>query len=998
MKKLNQFELKVIPLVAILMMVITQVSIAQYTIKGTVTDASGDALIGVNIFVQETSTGTITDIDGTYSVDVNQDPATLIFSYLGYATQNIVVTSADGTIDVSLEESFNTLDEVVITGLASSIKRSNLANAVASISSQELTGVAPQNTVDGALYGKFKGADIRANSGAPGGGFSIRLRGVTSVFLDQQPQYIIDGVYLDNSSISLGTDIVTSAAGGGNTATNQDDASNRIADLIPEDIESIEILKGASAAAIYGVGGAGGVVVIKTKSGKYNQETKVNLSQTIGFSAPTRLLGSRDWDRSLVESVFGADEAQLFDQNGLNDYERELYDNRPLQSITGLSISGGSDKTKFYVSGTYRDQGGLVDNTGYKKASMRANISHKLTDRLTFDVSTQYIFADSDRGLFNNSNSNTTVGYAQAFTRPWDNLFPDSNGNFPANPRVGSNVLETVALTTNEERVNRFFGSLSAQYTILQDDNQSLKAGIELGIDQYNLRIRGLFPQSLSFFRDESSLRGVSIAGTGFNNRNNISGYLVHNYITDSNLSFRTQVGGIQLDSRQNVVRAIASGLNGSQTNVDQAQNVSVGQNRLEEQIKGVFFQEEFNWDDKIIATLGVRGDKSSNNGDPNEIFWNPKASIAVNIHNLTELGGAISQLKPRIAFGQSARFAGFGDRFNALDPTQIDGNSGLFTNALRGNPDVRPETQSELEFGVDLGFLENRLLFTATYYVKTIDDLLLRAQVPASSGFTNQVVNAGSLENKGLELGIEAEVVKTKDLSWAVGLNWWRNRSLVTELNIPAFNTGGFAAFLGQGRIQEGASATQLIGTIDPSLCNGSDCSNVDPEGDGFMQFGDMEADFNMSWTNSILWKNLEINWLFHWKQGGDGINLSTLLYDLGNVTWDFDDTTLDPTGEQSNGDFRLAALGVHPGVYIEDAGYLRLRELGVYYSIPRSTAGFGDVRLGVSGRNLINIFGYNSYDPEVSNFGNNVLINSVEVTPYPASRSFNFHLNVTF
>ena len=998
MKKLFTFQFKTIPLMAMLVLFLGHMSSAQYTISGIVTDATGDPLIGVNVLVQETLTGTITDIDGTYIIDVSQDPATLVFSYLGYATQNIIVSSEDRTVDVALEESYNSLDEVVITGLASSIKRSNLANAVASISSKELTGVAPQNTVDGALYGKFKGADIRANSGAPGGGFSIRLRGVTSVFLNQQPQYIIDGVYLDNSSISLGTDIVTAAAGGGNTATNQDDASNRIADLIPEDIESIEILKGASAAAIYGVGGAGGVVVIKTKSGKYNQDTRVNFSQTLGYSEPTQLLGDRGWDRALVEEVFGPEEALIFDQNGINDYERELYDNKPLQSITALSISGGSDKTKFYVSGTFRDQGGLVNNTGYEKASMRANVSHKLTDRLSIDVSTQYIFADADRGLFNNSNSNTTVGYAQAFTRPWDDLFPDSNGNFPANPRVGSNVLETVELVTNEERINRFFGSLTAQYTILQDDKQSLKAGIEVGIDQYNLRIRGLFPQALSFFRDESSLRGVSIAGNGFNNRSNISAFVVHNYITDNNISFRTQLGGIQLDSRQNVVRAIASGLNGSQTNVDQAQNVSVGQNRLQEQIKGLFFQEEVNWDDKIIGTFGLRGDKSSNNGDPDEIFWNPKGSIAINIHNLTPLGGTLSQLKPRIAFGQSARFAGFGDRFNALDPTQIDGNSGLFTNALMGNPDVRPETQSELEFGVDLGFLDNRILFNATYYVKTIDDLLLRAQVPASSGFTNQVVNAGSLENKGLELGIEAEVVRTNDLSWAVGLNWWRNRSLVTDLDIPAFNTGGFAAFLGQGRIQEGASATQLIGTIDPSLCNGSDCSNVDPEGDGFQQFGDMEADFNMSWTNSILWKNLEINWLFHWKQGGDGINLSTLLYDLGNVTWDFDDTTLDPSGELTNGEFRLAALGVHPGVYIEDAGYLRLREVGIYYSIPKSTAGFGDVRIGVSGRNLINIFDYNSYDPEVSNFGNNVLINSVEVTPYPASRNLNFHFNVTF
>ena len=150
-------------------------------------------------------------------------------------------------------------------------------------------------------------------------------------------------------------------------------------------------------------------------------------------------------------------------------------------------------------------------------------------------------------------------------------------------------------------------------------------------------------------------------------------------------------------------------------------------------------------------------------------------------------------------------------------------------------------------------------------------------------SGFTNQVVNGGELENQGFELGLEAEVLKSKDFSWALGLNWWRNRSEITTLDIPAFNTGGFAAFLGQGRIQEGQSATQLVGTINPDACTVADCSDVDPEGDGFMQFGDMEADFNFSWTNSIAYKNFELNWLLHWKKGGDGINLSTLLYDLG-------------------------------------------------------------------------------------------------------------------
>ncbi len=971
---------------------------AQFTASGVITDGNNEPLIGVTVSVKGTALGTISDFDGSYAIEVPGDAGTLVFSYVGFATVEAAVTSSTAKMNMVLADEGTTLDEVIVTGFATSVKRSNAANAVASISAAELTGVTSNNTVDGALYGKFKGADIRANSGAPGGGFSIRLRGVTSVFLNQQPQYIVDGVYLDNSTISLGTDIVTAAAGGGNTATNQDDASNRIADLIPEDIESIEILKGASAAAIYGVGGAGGVVIINTKSGKYNQGTKINFSQTLGISSPTILLGDRGWDRAKVESAFGADEAATFDANGTTDYESLLYDNSPLQSISSLSVSSGSQKSKFFVSGTYRNQGGLVENTGYEKASIRANISHKLTDRLTLDVHSTYINANADRGLFNNSNANTTIGYAMAFTRPWDDLQADANGNYPANPRVGSNVLETVALITNRETINRFFGSVNATYDIMQQDNQSLKAGVELGLDQYTLRGRGLFPQSLSFYRDPSSLRGVSIEGNARLNRTNMSAFLVHNYFTGSNINFRTQGGVIQLDRDRNVVTAIASGLNGSQTNVDQAENISVGQDRLIEQVKGVFLQEEINWDDKVIATLGIRGDKSSNNGDPNQIFWAPKASVAVNIHKLADISGTLSQIKPRVAYGTSYRFAGFLDRFNALNPGQIAGSAGLFTSTLRGNPDVLPEKQTELEMGADFGFLDDRILFTATYYIKTIDDLLQRAQVPASSGFTQQVVNAGQLQNRGVELGLETEIARSDDFSWALGVNWWKNQSEVTRLDIPAYNTGGFAAFLGQGRIEEGSSATQLIGTIDPTACNNGDCSNVDPDGDGFMTFGDMEADFNFSWTNSLLWKGLELNWLLHWKQGGDGINLSTLLYDLGSVTWDYDDMTLDPDGALSNGDYRLSQLGVHPGSYIEDASYMRLREIGLYYTIPRSTLEWADLRIGFSGRNLINIFNYNSYDPEVSNFGNNVLINSVEVTPYPSSRTLNFHINVTF
>ena len=257
---------------------------AQFTAQGKIIEASGEPLIGVSVLVKGTTLGTITDIDGMYSIMVNSSEAELEFSYLGYKSSTIIVSADSPGGDITLAESTNQLDEIVVTGLATNVKRSNLANAVASIGASEISGVTSQPTMEGALYGKIKGADIRSNSGAPGGGMSVKLRGVTSIFGSQQPLYIVDGVFMDNSTISLGTNVVSAAAGGGNTASNQDDASNRIADLVTEDIESIEVLKGASASGIYGSRAAAGVVIITTKKGKAGKN-EVKLSQTFGLLA-----------------------------------------------------------------------------------------------------------------------------------------------------------------------------------------------------------------------------------------------------------------------------------------------------------------------------------------------------------------------------------------------------------------------------------------------------------------------------------------------------------------------------------------------------------------------------------------------------------------------------------------------------------------------------------------------------------------------------------------
>ena len=966
-------------------------SVAQKMISGNILDQDNFPVIGAAIYVKGTTIGTITDVDGNYSLSVPDDAKSIEVTYLGYTSQNISVI--DGNYqNIILMEDINQLDEVVITGLASSVKRSNLANAVASIDARELTGVTSQPTMEGALYGKLKGAEIRSNSGAPGGGMSIKLRGVTSIFGSQQPLYIVDGIFMDNSTISLGTNVVSAAAGGGSTATNQDDASNRIADLITEDIESIEVLKGASASGIYGSRAAAGVVIITTKRGKIG-ENKVQFNQTFGTISALKLLGQRNYSAETIEALGGTAAAA---ENGLTDYEQELYGNTGLASTSQLSFSGGQDKTTYYVSGVYKDEEGIVENTGYKKASFRANVGHDITNWLKVSLSSNYINASSDRGFFNNGNTNTTIGYAQAFTYPWENLFADESGVFPAGG-AGSNILETISSITNEENVNRFLNSLNATAQIFTTNNQSLKFVATAARDQYNLRTTSIFPSSLSFFRGEGTLGGVAIQGNTRSTINRLAGFLVHDYYTDSGINFTTQVGLTGEDFNRNTVIVTSTDLNGVETSISQAANQGAFQNIVIQKDRGFFVQEEVNFNDMIIGTIGLRGDKSSNNGDANKLFYYPKANVALNLHNFDfwNDGSLFNQVKLRAAYGEAGTFAGFNDRFNLLGANVIDGSAGLITSTQRGNNTVGPERQKELEIGTDISLLNNKVSLEFTFYNKNVTDVLLRAQVPTSTGFTTQVVNAAELNNKGLEISLGLRPIETENLSWVSQFNWWKNTSEVTKLDIPAFNLGGFAASLGQYRIQEGQSATQIVGTYNPE-----DCDNCDPEDDGFAVYGNAEADFNLSWINNVNFGNFEVSMVWHWKQGGDGVNLSTLLYDLGGTTWDYDDLTLDPEGVTPNGDYRTSEwFGGNAGPWIEDASYIRMREIGIFYNIPKTSVGdLADLRVGISGRNLINIFDYNSYDPEVSNFGGNVLANSIEVTPYPSSKRMNLHITATF
>lgn len=966
--------------------------IAQVPISGTVVDVRSNPLNGVSVRLRNTNTGTTTDATGQFSFSAPGKTAPLEISYIGYKTQTVSLRDQTDNITVTLLEDVGRLDEVVVTGIASSVKRSNAANAVASVSAKLLTGTTVQPTMDAALYGKFTGANISSNSGAPGGGISVKLRGITSLVANSQPLFIVDGVYYDNSSISPGLNLISKAAGQGST-NFQDNQSNRIADLDPEDIDRIEILKGASAAAIYGSRAAAGVVIVTTKRGKTGKPS-IEISTAVGRQWQLKELGQRQWTEAKVQAAYGNAGATLYRaSNGLtNNYEKELYGHKGLMTNLRLSVSGGNEQTKYYVGFTSKDDEGIVEKTGYKKSSFRVNLDQKVTSFIDASVNANYVSSAADRGYFNNDNTSTTLGVSYVSTPSWINLFPDANGNYPDNPLAPSNFLQTRDLITNREKVERILLGGTATWKILNIGKHNLRFIARGGLDQYTLNTIGSFPRELQFEKNGNGTNGASIYGTTLSKGTNFTGFLVHTFDASNSLNLRTQVGVTAENLDQDNVINTATQLIGTQTNLGQAGAISVAENKIVQHDKGFVVQEEVNLRDMLLLTVGVRGDKSSRNGDVDKLYYYPKGSIAFNISKLGSWNSAaVSLLKLRSAYGQSGNFAPFGAIYSPLVPVVFNGTTGSLITLTRGNNTLQPERQTELEFGFDMGVLNDRITLEATYYKKDVEDLILNVAVPTSSGFSQAWNNVAAIENRGIELALNATIIQNKDLRWTQTTNFWKNKAKVTRLDVPAFNTGAFGATLGTYRVEQGKSPTQIVGI------GGAD-DKVDATS-GLATYGNGEPDFNLSSYHNITYKNFEFSFLMHWKKGGNNINLTTLLSDIFGTSPDFDDTSLDPTGLKANGDYRLAALGSTARPWVEDASYFRVREMGLSYRMPKVWfKNIAGVKIGVSARNLINVFKYSSYDPEVSNFGNNAISSTVEVTPFPSAKSVHFNLSVNF
>ncbi len=972
-------------------------AMAQFTVTGSVNDVGGQPLIGVSIVVKGTTIGTVTDFDGNYNLNVPGQEATLMFSYTGFKTREVVVSATNNTLNLVMDEDIARLEEIVVTGLASGVKRANSGNAVTSISSDELTGSTNPQTLDYALYGKIPGVQMTANSGAPGGGINVQLRGVSTLGAgSSQPLYIIDGVYVDNSTIRNGRTQV-SGAGGGASGANQDDSANRIADINPDDIERIEVLKGPSAAAIYGTRANAGVIIITTKRGAAGK-TRVSFSQDIGTARGQNFQNFESWDEAKINTFFSGARRDLelerfrsaVAENRVIDWEDEVYGETALLSNTQLSISGGSDKTQFFVSGGAQAEDGIIKNTGYQRYTVRANIDHKITNGIRIAFNNNYTRSNNDRGFTGNqNNTGGSMGYALAFTPSYANLRPDANGNYPVNPYFNDNPLAIRDLGTNNEQVDRFISAVSLDVDLFQGANSYLKFKANGGVDYLSGNTLVHFPEILQHQRAQAN-PGDVMWGRQDNFNANLQGFLIFN-TNLSSINSNTTVGMVRLDQRSNYILNRGRGLSGGQQNL-QWGKVAAVESQVNQEVTdiGIVAQQDFNWEDKIIVSAGVRFDKSTLNTDQNKYYAFPKASLAANIANFDfwTLKNTINQFKLRAAYGETGGLPNFGVIFEALTPQIIGGQLGGQVGTRGVDPNLRPETASELEFGVDLGLFNSRITLEATYYNKEVRDLILDLQPASSTGITAIATNAADLTNKGVELGLGVTAVRSANINWYSKLLYWQNRSEITRLDIPTRFNGGFGVALGTYLLAEGFSPTTIVGNPSGTTVPG-----------GATVYGDRQPDFQMSWFNQFtLFKNFDLNFLFHYQNGGAAINLSAFLWDSGGTTpgWSTPNADGVPFGRAR----ALQRAGGDTGVYIGDTDYLRLRELGLYYTLPSGLFGSAIERakVGVSANNLLLWTKYDSYDPEVSNFGSQPLAASVEVAPFPSSRRLFFHLKLDF
>jgi TonB-linked SusC/RagA family outer membrane protein len=975
---------------------------AQRRVTGRVTGTAGEALQTAHINVQGTTINTYSTADGRFTlVNVPNGAQVLVVRRIGYRRQLVPLAANADAIDIKLEKDVLELERQVITGTTTSISSINSANAVASVTGEQLNKVASP-TLENALQGKIPGAVISQNSGAPGGGMQVQLRGTTSINANSSPLYVIDGIVVSNTAITNGLNSIT-AAGGGIT-NSQDQPVNRIADLNPADIENIEVLKGASAGAIYGSLASNGVIIITTRRGTTGRPTG-SVTQRVGQFTISHKLGLRCFGSAAeVKSAFTfgtkpADIAagqEVVDEylatgGACHDFEDQFYGGNPTSYETDASIRGGNGGTTYYIGGLAKRDNAIQRNSYYQKQSMTANISQTLGSHVTLRANNEFVHSLTDRGISGNDNADiVSPGDIFSSTPTWVDLEAGQPNPWLAS---GSNPFQNADVVKSPEDVYRYIGSVNTSLSAYSSRRQALDFTLIAGVDAFSYNSKVLSPPD-AYFESNDGLPGTIVAQKSQNvNANfNLSG--AHKFITDlvtASTSFGVRQGRRQSNLVVNQGRNLPAGVSDVNFGVVQA----VSENQFLVKDFAYYAQEELlTLGERLLLTGGVNFERTSVNGDDKKFYAYPKAALS---YRLPFLPKFTDEFKLRIAYGKAGNQPPYGYKFTTLPTGVYDGILGARPSTIAGSPDIKPETSTELEGGFDAQFLSGRVGVDFTVFKKNVTDLILSASVANTSGFSTRLLNAGALQNTGTEIGLSATPYQHGSLSWISRTTFANVDGRITSLGgLPCFNGGSFfSTKYGAPYVCEGfsPSTVQARNGYDSTFVNGVYQSRA-------RRITNYESapDFNMGFSNEINIGPVRLYGLVDWRHGGKVANLTNAY---------FDPIAADNTGflaDTAASNARNIAVNTNGASYLEDAGFVKIREISVAYTLPRNltqrlfSSLTQDLRLEVSGRNLKTWTPYTGYDPEVSNFSNQNIGRFQDVTPYPPSRSVFVSLTASF
>lgn len=992
-------------------------------IRGTVIDQNGNPIPGATVSIPGTTIGTATDLDGKYSISVPEG-STLVFSFIGFETQSIVVGD-QSVIDVKLSEDISSLDEVVVVGYGS-VKKSNLTGSVSSIKADEIQQT-PITSIDQGLVGRASGVMVTQTSGMPGAVASIRIRGSSSLQGGNEPLYVIDGFPIYNGSGYGST--------GGNTRMSG------LATINPADIESIEILKDASATAIYGARAANGVVLITTKSGKEGRD-HITFDAYYGSQSAVRqidVMNALQYAELVNEAYTNDGLAPVYDNEKMaelqadpkgTDWQDEIFQVAPIQNYQ-LSFTGGDNKTNYSISGNYFNQKGVIRSSDFTRYSGRINISRNILENLKIGTSLNISRTNANAVRTDAGGNQGVVSSALKFNPLLPVFRNESLGEYtPVNSPgiIYANPVATADEQVRENTMLRLLGNIYGEWEFLPD----LTAKISFGTDLVNTKFDTFIPSNIF----ESG--GVASAS--------VNGGYTTNWLNENTLSWFKQInpkhsisvlGGITF--QQNINEGFTASSQDYVNNVLKENSLGAGavynqpsSSRTEWNLVSYLGRVNYNINEKYLFSFNSRVDGSSRFGDNYKYAFFPSGAVAWRLieENFVQDMDLFSNLKMRLSYGFTGNqeIGLYSSLPTLTNNTYTLGRSlvtGFYPNKIP-NPDLRWEKTSQFDIGLDFGFWDERLRFTTDYYYKETTDLIYDVAVPFVSGFGSSLQNIGSIENKGVELSIEGDIISKSDFSWTSAFNISFNKNKVLELGGEDYKDVGSD----DGHLKTGSVHRLIVGepiglfygyVFDGIFQNPSeleagpasptnwiggrrykDLGGPNGEPDGIINatydrtvIGDPNPDFFGGFTNSLFYKGIELNLFMQYSYGNDIFNYNSMELELPSGGQNVYLDLLNRWTPENPGNIYPKATtnrsAVFSDAYIEEGSYLKVKTLTLGYTFPNlNSRNIGSLKLYITGQNLLTFTDYSGYDPEVSYRGATNLELGEDFGGYPQARTF--------